>query len=29
MATAIEDSPVGFGGLKRKEDARFMRGLGT
>ena len=24
--TAIEDRPIGFGRLKRKEDARFIRG---
>ena len=28
MAT-IEDRPIGFGRLKRKEDARFIRGQGT
>ena len=27
--TAIEDRPIGFGRLKRKEDARFIRGKGT
>ena len=27
MAT-IEDRPIGFGRLKRKEDARFIRGQG-
>ena len=27
--TAIEDRPLGFGRLKRKEDARFIRGKGT
>jgi hypothetical protein len=26
--TAIEDRPIGFGRLKRKEDARFIRGKG-
>src|SRR4051794_4333474 len=27
--SAIEDRPIGFGRLKRKEDARFIRGKGT
>ena len=27
--TAIGDRPIGFGPLKRKEDARFIRGKGT
>ena len=27
--SAIEDRPIGFGRLKRKEDARFIRGQGT
>src|SRR6187455_1021992 len=27
--SAIEDRPLGFGRLKRKEDARFIRGKGT
>src|SRR3954447_6134901 len=26
---AIEERPIGFGRLKRKEDARFIRGQGT
>src|SRR3981081_4687989 len=28
MAT-VEERPIGFGRLKRKEDARFIRGQGT
>ena len=27
--SAIEDRPIGFGRLKRKEDARFIRGQGN
>src|SRR6201985_3596064 len=27
--TAVGDRPIGFGPLKRKEDARFIRGKGT
>ena len=27
--SAIEERPIGFGRLKRKEDARFIRGKGT
>src|SRR4051794_41580382 len=27
--TAVGDRPIGFGPLKRKEDARFIRGQGT
>jgi carbon-monoxide dehydrogenase large subunit len=27
--TALDDRPIGFGRLKRKEDARFIRGKGT
>src|ERR1700753_1523840 len=27
--TAIDERPIGFGPLKRKEDARFIRGQGT
>ena len=27
--SAIEDRPIGFGRLKRKEDARFIRGKGN
>src|SRR4026207_975828 len=27
--SALEDRPIGFGRLKRKEDARFIRGKGT
>ena len=29
MAAIETDRPIGFGRLKRKEDARFIRGAGT
>src|SRR6201999_2354566 len=29
VMTAVGDRPIGFGRLKRKEDARFIRGQGT
>ena len=29
MTTIQEERPIGFGRLKRKEDARFIRGKGT
>ncbi|HEX4258849.1 MAG TPA: aerobic carbon-monoxide dehydrogenase large subunit [Streptosporangiaceae bacterium] len=29
MTTAEQDTPLGFGSMRRKEDARFIRGQGT
>jgi aerobic carbon-monoxide dehydrogenase large subunit len=29
METATTERPIGFGRLRRKEDARFIRGKGT